>query len=1043
RGLGYAYNGDLNDEGALGYGLNPPAIGFDFFQGPFADYFNGLDDDRDGCVDGVRIDGVCQPEDPTIGRNERIIMSGFMYYNNGGVGNPVSGTTDPSTAEEFYRLLRSIWKDGRPLVIENPSGQAQTGNGDGYVLNPAGFETTRYAYPGDTYDTTGAYEPSEPLPNGGWYENPDNAMDKRGLHSAGPFSLAPGALNFITTGTVWARNFGSSDLFASVNDVIIADDKAQQLFDNCFQVLDGPNAPDVEFIELDKKLVLNFTNPYDENVIGYEQEDPQIVPNPNWSPQQIDSAREAGYFSYRFEGFQIFQVSGPDVGVDELYDPSQSRLIAQSDLKNDVEQLVNYTESPDLLGNPLTPMDMTLRTNNSGVEVSYEITQDAFATGDELTLINNKAYYFYVIAYAQNDFITFNPGSPQTNAQKQPYLAGRRNIGNNSKPFVAIPTKVQNRRNGTKLNADWGDRVAITRLNGQGNGSAFLRIAQESNDQIVANFFQTELKYLADHAPVDVKVTDPFEVRDGSYRLEFTGTGENDGWKLYDDEGNFIDSLRRDLTYQGEQIIQDYGFSISVRNPVSPGFEKPTATNNGIIGAERIFEDPNQEWLTGVPDNDSESPLNWILAGISNVRDGDNTPTVYYNDYGSGSDNNPDPQGAFENILGGTWAPVALASNVPARNQGGGDDSPGFPLRDPVSKSIAPFFPLSEMPNINVVYTDDPSKWTRVPVLEMGNIPATTEGNAELFTLRDHASLRKQGGRLVPDTTLPRGWSYFPGYAVNVETGRRLNLVMGENSWLKSENGDDMLYNPSANLTQKLGSPALGGMHVLYVLADSAEFRVGNSLEYVDLTYQGDAIEDYPIKEQIENMGNASNRRLVWGGMTWCTIGLLTDEQFEYTSYADIPTKATVRLRVQSPYQQTNTALNPVNEGNPTYSFDLNGFAADTSNRELASDALDLIRAVPNPYYGSSRYEDSQLDNVVKITNLPQECTINIFMTNGTRVRTIRKDNQQTYLEWDLKNDFNVPIASGVYIIHIDAGPIGEKVIKWVGSIRPSDLNAF
>jgi hypothetical protein len=170
--------------------------------------------------------------------------------------------------------------------------------------------------------------------------------------------------------------------------VIIADDKAQQLFDNCFQVLDGPNAPNVKFIELDKKLVLNFTNPYDENVIGYEQEDPQIVPNPNWSPQQIDSAREAGYFSYRFEGFQIFQVSGPDVGVDELYDPSQSRLIAQSDLKNDVEQLVNYTESPDLLGNPLTPMDMTLRTNNSGVEVSYEITQDAFATGDELTLIN-------------------------------------------------------------------------------------------------------------------------------------------------------------------------------------------------------------------------------------------------------------------------------------------------------------------------------------------------------------------------------------------------------------------------------------------------------------------------------------------------------------------------------------------------------------------------------------------------------------------------------------------------------------------------------
>ena len=44
RGLGYCYNADSDDEGALGYGLNPPAVGFDFFQGPFADYFDGIVD---------------------------------------------------------------------------------------------------------------------------------------------------------------------------------------------------------------------------------------------------------------------------------------------------------------------------------------------------------------------------------------------------------------------------------------------------------------------------------------------------------------------------------------------------------------------------------------------------------------------------------------------------------------------------------------------------------------------------------------------------------------------------------------------------------------------------------------------------------------------------------------------------------------------------------------------------------------------------------------------------------------------------------------
>jgi hypothetical protein len=36
-----------------------------------------------------------------------------------------------------------------------------------------------------------------------------------------------------------------------------------------------------------------------------------------------------------------------------------------------------------------------------------------------------------------------------------------------------------------------------------------------------------------------------------------------------------------------------------------------------------------------------------------------------------------------------------------------------------------------------------------------------------------------------------------------------------------------------------------------------------------------------------------------------------------------------------------------------------------------------------------------------------------------------------------------VPIASGVYIIHVDAGALGEKIVKWFGALRPVDLNSF
>ena len=63
-GLGFCYNGDAEDEGAAGYGFNPPAIGVDFFQGPLADPNDGIDNDRDGVIDEA---------------NEQIIMSKFVY----------------------------------------------------------------------------------------------------------------------------------------------------------------------------------------------------------------------------------------------------------------------------------------------------------------------------------------------------------------------------------------------------------------------------------------------------------------------------------------------------------------------------------------------------------------------------------------------------------------------------------------------------------------------------------------------------------------------------------------------------------------------------------------------------------------------------------------------------------------------------------------------------------------------------------------------------------------------------------------------------
>jgi hypothetical protein len=74
------------------------------------------------------------------------------------------------------------------------------------------------------------------------------------MQSAGPFTLEPGAVNDLTVGVVWARATNASDPFASVEKLRKVDDKAQALFDNCFVLIDGPDAPILEMIELDQRV---------------------------------------------------------------------------------------------------------------------------------------------------------------------------------------------------------------------------------------------------------------------------------------------------------------------------------------------------------------------------------------------------------------------------------------------------------------------------------------------------------------------------------------------------------------------------------------------------------------------------------------------------------------------------------------------------------------------------------------------------------------------------------------------------------------------
>ena len=72
--------------------------------------------------------------------------------------------------------------------------------------------------------------------------------------------------------------------------------------------------------------------------------------------------------------------------------------------------------------------------------------------------------------------------------------------------------------------------------------------------------------------------------------------------------------------------------------------------------------------------------------------------------------------------------------------------------------------------------------------MESQDLTLSDDGVAKM-DLRSGASVNKDGIEDGDGT----GMGWFPGYAINKESGERLNIMFAEDSWLKADNGDDMV----------------------------------------------------------------------------------------------------------------------------------------------------------------------------------------------------------------------------------------------------------
>ena len=1005
RGLGYCYNGDANDQNngsAIGYGANPPAIGIDFFEGPYMDN-DGIDNPLTTDVavalaqNGIPYEGLGLGYGDGIIDNERYGMRKFMYFSRAGVPNYMQ---DPQVALDYYRYMTGKWKDGSSLVY----------GGDGHV-NGGGTIPTDYAFPNSSDPLNWATHGVAAGQPWSEYSVGNLPGDRRLFQSAGPFTLEPGAVNDLTVGVVYARATNGVP-FESVKKLLIADDKAQALFDNCFKVLDGPDAPNLTAQELNNEIILYIDNPLSSNNYKeqYWEKDPFTGLPDTLDGVPLTKDQKDSLSAYQFEGYQIYQLKDATVSVNELYDIDKARLVAQCDLQNGVKRLINYTFDEDLQAN--VPQEM-VDGEDKGIRHSFRVTKDLFATGVD-KLVNHKTYYYIAVAYGYNNYKTYDPLDPSAlDGQKKPYISSRKTAtGGGIIPITVIPHNPAPENGGTYQQAEYGDSPEITRLEGIGNMGMELRFTEASEQAILSSNFKATPTYQKGYGPIDVKVIDPLNVKGGDFTIKLLDTANagnlnNAVWELTTPDGKVINS-DKSIALENEQILPEYGISVTIKQSINP-FEDEN-NGNGAIGASIEFSDSTKQWLTGVADIDGQTDQNWIRSGT--FSDPNNS---LYNDY-NGDDNED-----FEKLLGGTWAPHYLVSYPSSNSSGSINDAPGaagtgYRLIADMKKYLH---------SVDIVITSDKSKWTRCPVLEAQTDNTLSEGNADHLSLRAAPSVDKNGN---PDGT-GNGMGWFPGYAIDLETGKRLNMAFAENSWLAGENGRDMKWNPTSTLYDGVfnSETRWGGEHYIYVFGETQMSGVLTSMPAYD---QGQTLAN------LIQSGTISDLRSAWRSCMWVGIPLV-EEGEDFMS-----TDVRIRLRVSRRYESFATG-HVGNNDNPMYGFDLTDLATLTNDEMAIDSALAMINVVPNPYYSTSEYEVGQLDTRVKITNLPEECTIQIYNINGTLVRSYNKADSKTSLDWDLKNHAGIPIAGGVYLIHVTVPDVGERTLKWFGVMRPTDLNGF
>ncbi len=238
--LMYTYNGDA-DDGV--YGRTPPAVGFDFFQGPI---IAGDPSDEAIFNNKIRTGYINLPMSVHY-----FFINSDPVYNDPDLGSYTNGTL------QFHNLFEGkITTSGSPFV------------------DPTTGLQTKVTLAGD------------PVTGQGWVDGLIHPPgDRRQGMVAGPFTMAAGDTQEVVVAELVAGGFGTVDRLGALQLLKFYDQEAQSAYDNFFQIPQSPKAPTVAVSSLDEEIVLTW----DEDAATRDE---------------IESYDALGY---KFQGYVVYQ----------------------------------------------------------------------------------------------------------------------------------------------------------------------------------------------------------------------------------------------------------------------------------------------------------------------------------------------------------------------------------------------------------------------------------------------------------------------------------------------------------------------------------------------------------------------------------------------------------------------------------------------------------------------------------------------------------------------------------------------------------------